>query len=326
MRLVSTLFKLFLLLVLLGANDARTSELLTDKVVARNAPIRVVTSFTILEDLVNELGGEFVNVVNLVGPDADAHTYHPKPSDAIALTQADLVVFNGLAFEGWMSRLIENSGYVNRQLIASRGVDIISHGDEPDPHAWQSFRNIRVYVRNITRALIAQRPQHADALKERQQQYLNALTALEEQLLSQVSDIPISNRVVVTSHDAFGYLGRDFQIRFLAPVGFSFEVDATAADVASVIDQIREQNVRALFVENIASPRLIQRIADDAGIAVGGPLYSDALSEAQGPASTYREMMRYNVESLVIALTPGRQPLATQGHDTSPQGGQVDAR
>ena len=277
---------------------------LANAVSANDPGIRVVTSFSILEDLVKELGGEYVSVVNLVGRNSDAHMYQPKPSDAVSIANADLVIFNGLGFEGWIVRLIENSGQKNKQLIASQGVDAIKNGDEIDPHAWQSFRNIRVYVQNITRTLITLRPQNANELALRQKQYLNTLNALEKRLIEQLAKIPPNRRIVVTSHDAFGYLGREFDIRFLAPLGLSIEVEASAEDVAAVIDQIREQNVKALFVENINSPRLLQRIAAETNIAIGGRLYSDALSEVDGPAGTYLNMMRHNIESLISAFNP----------------------
>ncbi len=307
MRYLVTLFY-FLLLTTLSASEAYPGNSLADTSAAgparEDAPLRVVTSFSILENLVDELGGKHVEVVNLVGPNADAHTYRPKPSDAAALADADLVVFNGLAFEGWMSRLLANSGYMSHKLIASHGVHVITHGDEPDPHAWQSFQNIRVYVHNISDKLIELLPKHAKTFDQQRRQYLRALSALEQDLLKQISAIAVPQRIVVTSHDAFAYLGRELQIQFLAPLGLSAEVDASAADVAAVIDQIREYQVQALFVENITNPRLVHRIGSEAGIAVGGRLYSDALSEAQGPAGTYLEMMRHNVETLVRALGP----------------------
>ena len=271
---------------------------------ADDARLRVVTSFSILQDLVKTLGGDRVSVVNLVGENSDAHTYQPKPSDAIAIASADLVVFNGLAFEGWMERLIENSGYKNQQLIASLGVDAITRGKESDPHAWQSFHNIRVYIHNITRTLVALRPRHAEELAQRQRRYLSALNALERRLIERIAGIPAQKRIVVTSHDAFGYLGREFDIQFLAPLGLSIEVEASAADVSAIIDQIRKRRVKALFVENINDPRLLQRIAAETGVAIGGRLYSDALSEAHGPAGTYLDMMRHNVESLISAFNP----------------------
>jgi len=275
---------------------------LANVVSASDSSIRVVTSFSILEDLVQELGGENVTVVNLVGRNADAHMYQTKPSDAVAIANAELVIFNGLEFEGWMVRLIENSDYQGKQLIASKGVDAIKNGEEIDPHAWQSFHNIRVYIQNITRTLIALRPQYAAQFTLRQKQYLNSLDNLEKRLLEKIATIPPSKRVVVTSHDAFGYLGREFDIQFLAPLGVSLDVEASAEDVAAVIDQIRKQNVKALFVENINNPRLLQRISAETNVAIGGRLHSDALSEADAPADTYLKMMQYNVESLITAF------------------------
>lgn len=269
---------------------------------ANDSSLRVVTSFSILEDLVKQLGGELVTVVNLVGRNSDAHMYQPKPSDGIAIANADVVIFNGLEFEGWITRLIKNSDYKGKQLIASKGVDAIKNGDEIDPHAWQSFRNIRVYIQNITRTLIALRPQHATEFNQRQKQYLNALNTLEKRLIEKIASIPPNKRIVVTSHDAFGYLGREFDIRFLAPLGLSLEVEASAQDVAAVIDQIRKQNVKALFIENINNPRLLQRIAAETNVAIGGRLYSDALSEVNGPADTYLNMMQHNVDSLITAF------------------------
>ena len=261
-------FKLIFLCLLFLVNIASANE----------SSIRVVTSFSILEDLVKELGGQYVNVVNLVDRNSDAHTYQPKPSDAVAIAKADLVIFNGLGFEGWIPRLIKNSGYKNKQIIASKGVDAIKNGKETDPHAWQSFHNIRLYVQNISQMLIQLRPQYSEVLTKRQQKYLDSLNDLEINLKEQLVKIPVSKRIVVTSHDAFGYLGREFKIQFLAPLGLSLEVEASAEDVATIIDQIREQNVKALFVENINNPRLLELISAETNVAIGGRLYSDALS------------------------------------------------
>ncbi len=292
MTLNKSLFNIALLCLVFFANT----------VTARLSSITVVTSFSILEDLVDELGGEHVNVLNLVGRNSDAHMYQPKPSDAVAIANAELVVFNGLEFEGWISRLIENAEYKNKQLVASTGVDAITFGEEVDPHAWQSFQNIRIYIENITQSLTILRPEHAKQFMQNKKRYLNSLNVLESGLLEQIEKIPHDNRVVVTSHDAFGYLGRELNIRFLAPVGLNIEIEASAEDVAAVIDNIRAQQVTAIFVENITNSRLLQRIADETDIKIGGSLYSDALSEVDGPASTYLNMMRHNIESLIIAF------------------------
>ena len=286
-------FKLIFLCLLFLVNVASANE----------SGIRVVTSFSILEDLVKELGGQYVNVVNLVDRNSDAHTYQPKPSDAVAISKADLVIFNGLGFEGWIPRLIKNSGYKNKQIIASKGVDAIRNGKETDPHAWQSFHNIRLYVQNISQMLIQLRPQYSEVLTKRQQKYLDSLNDLEISLKEQLVKIPVNKRIVVTSHDAFGYLGREFKIQFLAPLGLSLEVEASAEDVATIIDQIREQTVKALFVENINNPRLLELISAETNVAIGGRLYSDALSEVKGPAGTYLKMMRHNIESLITVLS-----------------------
>ena len=287
------IFKLIFLCLLFLVNIASANE----------SSIRVVTSFSILEDLVKELGGQYVNVVNLVDRNSDAHTYQPKPSDAVAIAKADLVIFNGLGFEGWIPRLIKNSGYKNKQIIASKGVDAIKNGKETDPHAWQSFHNIRLYVQNISQMLIQLRPQYSEVLTKRQQKYIDSLNDLEINLKEQLVKIPVSKRIVVTSHDAFGYLGREFKIQFLAPLGLRLEVEASAEDVATIIDQIREQNVKALFVENINNPRLLELISAETNVAIGGRLYSDALSEVKGPAGTYLKMMRHNIESLITVLS-----------------------
>jgi zinc/manganese transport system substrate-binding protein len=276
----------------------------SDATIRVDETIRVVTSFSILEDVVKELGGDYVNVVNLVSRNSDAHMYQPKPSDAVAIASADVVIFNGLEFEGWITRLIENSGYNGKQLIASNGVDAINNGEEIDPHAWQSFHNIRVYIRNISRTLVTLRPQYANKFTQRQKRYLDSLSALEQQLIERIANIPANKRIVVTSHDAFSYLGREFDIQFSAPLGLSLEDEASAEDVATIIDQIRGQNVRALFIENINNPRLLQRIAAETNVAIGGRLYSDALSDIDGPADTYLNMMRHNVESLINAFKP----------------------
>ncbi|MBO6655429.1 MAG: zinc ABC transporter substrate-binding protein [Pseudomonadales bacterium] len=264
--------------------------------------LKVVTSFSILADLLQQIGGDHVSIVNLVESNSDAHMYRPLPSDAVAIRNADLVVFNGLGFEGWILRLLENDQVAGMRLVASNGVDAIRQDGETDPHAWQSFRNIRIYVNNIGDALVMLLPEHADDLMARREAYLQQVRTLEDQLLAKLSEVPTNDRVVVTSHDAFGYLGRELDIEFLAPLGLSLDSEASAEDVAELIDQIRARNVTALFVENINNPRLLNSIAEETGVAIGGSLYSDALSESAGPAATYLDMMRFNIESLIKAL------------------------
>mgnify|MGYP003323414609 FL=1 len=223
-------------------------------------------------------------------------------SDSVAVANADLIIFNGFGFEGWIARLIEDARKEDRQLIASAGARILTHNQETDPHAWQSFSNIRIYVQNISDKLIAIIPQHRNNLEVKKYNYLKKLDKLEEETQQQLAEIPIEKRIVITSHDAFEYLGRELDIEFLAPVGLSLDAEASALDVACVIDLIRHRNIAALFVENITNPRLLERISAETDVAIGGRLYSDALSATDGPASTYLKMMKHNIESLLYAF------------------------
>ena len=269
---------------------------------AKDGQFKIVTSFTILEDLVLELGGDRVSVTNLVPRNSDAHIYSPKPSDAVAISNADLIIFNGLGFEGWIFRLIKDSDKEKNYLISSDGINSLNRFNEIDPHAWQSFKNIRIYIDNISGELINLMPEHEKYFALRRNNYLKKLFELEMNLSNQLSNIPIKKRIVITSHDAFGYLGREFNIEFLAPLGLSLDAEASAEDVAKIINQIKEKKVTALFMENINNPKLLKAISKESGVPVGGKLYSDALSEIGGPAGTYIDMMRHNVKSLIEAF------------------------
>ena len=262
----------------------------------------VVTSFSILQDLVERLGQQHVQVVNLVPRNNDAHTYQPRPSDVIAVNNADLVIYNGLGFEGWIKRLFEQPDSHATQVIASKGVTPLQHDTQVDPHAWQSFSNIRIYVDNISRALTNARPKYNDDFERYRLNYLQQLDILEKQLHQSLKSIPKQQRLVVTSHDAFAYLGREFDIQFIAPLGLSLDEEASAQDVAKVIEQIRQRKISAIFIENITSPRLLQQITTETNATIGGRLFSDALSEVNGPADGYLKMMHHNIQSLIDAF------------------------
>ncbi len=290
------------------------------------APVKVVTSFSVLEDLVKQVGGEQVELTNLVGANGDAHVYHPAPADAQAVTHADLLVINGLGFEGWMERLVEAAEFKGVLLVATDGIDVIHlehdeaehdeeehhheaseeqhahHHGEYDPHAWHSVTNVQVYVSNILEALSKLAPENKAYYEENASRYLARLKQLEVHLKEQMAQVPVDKRHVITSHDAFNYLAKEYGFLFTAPQGMSTESEASAADVVSIIKQIREQDIQAVFVENISNPRLIEQIARETGLRVGGQLYSDALSSSDQPAATYVDMMQYNISTLVSAL------------------------
>ncbi|MHA6638207.1 metal ABC transporter substrate-binding protein [Stutzerimonas frequens] len=269
--------------------------------------ISVVTSFSILADMTREVGGEHIELTNLVGPDADAHLYEPSPDDAQALLRADLIIANGLGFEPWLERLMASSEPAGKRIDASAGVVPLMLEEEgeavPDPHAWQSLTNAEIYVRNIAKALVALDPAHRNDYERRRDAYLSRLHALLKKADTRIGSLPASQRKVVTSHDAFGYLGQAWQLQFIAPQGLSTHDEPSAADVAALIRQLRKEGVGAVFVENIRDPRLIEQIAEEAGATVGGTLYSDALASA-GPASTYLGMFEHNLDTLMQALQP----------------------
>lgn len=300
-------------------------------------PIKVVTSFSILADMTREIGGEAVEVQPLVGPDGDAHVFQPSPAHTRKLADADLVVMNGLGFEGWMPRLVEASGYAGKTVVASTGVVELKskehdehehehghahdhdhdHGHEDaasheghdhgpiDPHAWQDLSNGVVYARNIADGLAEADPANAEGYRQRAAAYVAEMQALDAEVKAELATIPQDRRKVVTSHDAFGYFARAYGVEFIAPEGVSTESEASAADVAAIISQIRAEGITGVFVESITNSRLIEQIARETDAHVGGTLYSDALSDASGPAPTYLDMFRNNTRKILDALKLG---------------------
>jgi len=278
--------------------------------------LRVVATFTVLGDMVKNVGGEHVALTTLVGPDGDAHVYEPTPADARALARADLVLVNGLGFEGWIDRLVKASGYKGPVVVASEGIALLRaeedhghgdhghghHGDEFDPHAWQDLVNGRLYVLNIARALAAADTAHADDYRRRAEAYDRELVTLDRDIRSRLDAVPAERRKVITSHDAFRYFGRAYGIGFHAPVGLSTEDEPSAGEVAALIRQMRDEGIRTLFVDNITDARLVQQLAREAEAVIGGTLYSDSLSGATGPASTYLDMFRHNASEIVKAF------------------------
>ncbi|WP_305971805.1 MULTISPECIES: metal ABC transporter substrate-binding protein [unclassified Mameliella] len=302
-------------------------------------PARVVATFSILGDMVERIGGEFVDVTTLVGPDGDAHVYQPTPAAARSVSEAQVLVVNGLEFEGWLDRLVDASDFDGTRVVATTGIEPIAfeddhyddhdhhddhddHGDEHaedahhddhddhddhhhgafDPHAWQSLRNAVIYVDNITAALAQADPENAATFYQNRAAYVAEIEALDAEIRAIVAELPADRRTVVTSHDAFQYFGRDYGLTFLAPQGLSTESEASAQDVAHLIEEMRDQGISAVFIENIADSRLLQQIANETGATIGGTLYPGALSGPAGPAPTYLDMMRHNAKTLAQAL------------------------
>jgi zinc/manganese transport system substrate-binding protein len=270
--------------------------------VAAEPPLRLVASFSILADIARNVGGDRVAVTSIVGPDADAHVYDPRPSDVAALAGADVLLTNGLGFEGWMDRLVGSSGFRGRWIVASADIEPLPADGHEDPHAWQDPRNVVRYVNRISAALAATRPADAASFAVNAERYRRELLALDAQIRKAVDALPPERRRFVTSHDAFGYFARRYGFTILAPQGWSTDDEASARDVAALIRQLKAGSVRAVFIENMTDPRLIERIAAEGGATVGGRLYSDALAQPGEPAGTYLGMMKHNLATLLAAL------------------------
>jgi len=274
-------------------------------------PLPVVATTSVLQDLVRNVGGEKVVVKTLVGPDGDAHTYEPTPSDAKAISTARLVVINGLGLEGWLTRLMGSAKFSGTRVTATEGITPLTmqeaEGGKPktiiDPHAWQSLTNGRIYVANIAKGLAAADPANASFYQDNATRYSAALAALEAKIRTELADVPEAKRRVITTHDAFQYYGKAYGVTFIAPIGLSTEEgEPSAGDVAKLERQIKREKLRALFLENISNSKLIEQLAHDTGAIVGPPLFSDALSKPDEPAPTYLQMFEYNTATLKAGM------------------------
>lgn len=315
---------------------------------ASAAELKVVASFSIIADFAKNVGGDRVEITTLVGPDGDAHVYEPRPADAVAVSKADVVLVNGLEFEGFLKRLIETSGTKAPVVELTKGVEPLRLSDEPaghahpeaeeeeahnhkaeeaghkhetadahdhdhghgghhhhgeyDPHAWQSIKNAQIYVKNIAGAFCKADKPGCATYTANSDAYVAKLATLNEKVKTEIAAIPPEKRVIITSHDAFGYFEHAYGLNFLAPEGISTESEASAADVAKLVDQVKHDKASAIFVENITDKRLIDQIASETGLKIGGTLYSDALSTADGPAATYIDMVNHNIETITAAV------------------------
>ncbi|RWR00696.1 metal ABC transporter substrate-binding protein [[Pantoea] beijingensis] len=268
--------------------------------------VETVASFTVLADIVKQVGGEHVKVKSLVEANGDPHSFEPTPQDSLALSRADVVFVSGLGLEGWMDRLVTASGYKGKVVIASDGIETRKMEEDgqtiTDPHAWNSVHNGVTYATNVMDALIATDPDDADYFRQHGMAYIRQLNQLDSWAMQTFNAIAQQKRKVLTSHDAFGYFGQRYGLTFLAPVGFSTESEASASDVAGLIKQLKEEHISRYFIENQTDPRLVKQIALATGAQPGGELYPEALSTEDGPAATYTAAFKHNVETISASM------------------------
>jgi zinc/manganese transport system substrate-binding protein len=274
----------------------------------RSSPLQVVASFSILADLAREIAGPAAQVASLAGPNADPHAWQPAPSDLQRVARADLLLVNGLGFEGWLDRLLANARPRGRVVVSTERVEVRHVGPHPDPHAWQSPAQARHYVDAIEVALLAALalrgadPATMAGVRARAVDLRARLDGLDREIRRAVDAVPPEARRAVTAHGAFGYFGRDYGITFIALHGAVPDAEASAGQLARLIRQVRAQRATALFAESTSDPRLMTQVAAEAGIAIGGTLYADALTPPGGEADTALKLLTHNARTITAAL------------------------
>lgn len=289
-----------LLFVVFGLNGLAFGQATEDETL----PL-VVTSASIFADMTEMIAGGHVRIQSVVPIGGDPHIYEPTPADVRLVSQANLVLINGLTFEGWMNELIENSGTSAKTITITEGIGTISseeYANSSDPHAWMTAKNGLTYVRNIRDALIELDPFNRSVYEFNSGVYLQQLEDLDVEIFQQIASIPEKDRILITSHDAFRYYGRHYGIQVEAALGTSTDAEVQTDDVNRLTNIIRDSGVPAIFVESTINPKLIRQIAIDNDVIIGGYLYADSLGEPDTEAGTYEGMLRYNTNTIVEAL------------------------
>lgn len=280
---------------------------LTAPVAASAKTIDVVASFSVLADVVKNVGGEHVNVKSLVPPNGDPHVFEPSPDDAKAVKAAAVTFISGDGLENWFERVAKAAGSTEKPVVVSAGIKTHSLEEDgkkvTDPHVWNSVPNVLIWVASIEKALAKADPEDAAAFKANAERYTKELKELDASIRTKISAVPKDKRKVLTSHDALGYYGSEYGVTFLSPLGVSTETEASAADVAKLIDQIKKEHIKVYFIESSNDPRLVEQIAKATGAQPGGELYPESLSAADGPVPTYVKLMQYNTDKIFSAIS-----------------------
>jgi zinc/manganese transport system substrate-binding protein len=267
---------------------------------------QVVATFSILADMASVVAGDSAVVSTLVRADGDAHVWEPRPDDLRRVQRARVLIENGLGLEGWMRRLPEAAGFKGLLVTAARAVTprkMIEDGHSIiDPHAWQNPQNGILYVRAIADGLAQEFADAAPAIRSRADAYIAEIAETDRWIVQTLAPIPPAKRQILTSHDAFGYYGARYGIRISGVQGISTESEPSAHDIATLVAQIKRDNIRAVFVENMTDPRLAAAVAREAGAVLGPTVYSDALSAKGGPADSYLRMLRHNTTAFATAM------------------------
>jgi len=273
-------------------------------------PFKVVTTFTVIQDIAQNVAGDKATVVSITKPGAEIHNYQPTPGDIVKAQEADLVLWNGFHLERWFEKFFQNvedvPSVVLTDGIEPMGIHEGPYTGKPNPHAWMSPSNALIYVENIRKALVKYDPKNAETYNRSAAAYAAKIKALDEPLRERLSAIPEERRWLVSSEGAFSYLARDYKMReaYLWPI--NADEQGTPQQVRKVIDLVREKKIPVVFSESTISDRAAKQVAKETGARYGGVLYVDSLSTADGPVPTYLDLLKVTVETIAKGFEDGR--------------------
>ena len=267
------------------------------------AKFKVVTTFTVIQDIAQNVAGDAATVESITKPGAEIHEYEPTPKDIVKAQSADLILWNGLNLERWFERFFQNIKD-KPAVVVTEGITPLSiyegpYKDAPNPHAWMSPSNALIYVENIKNALVKYDPQNADTYQKNAAAYAEKIKQLDKPLREKLSQIPADQRWLVTSEGAFSYLAKDYDLKegYLWPI--NAEQQGTPQQVRKLIDLVKKNHIPVVFSESTVSAKPAQQVAKESGAKYGGVLYVDSLPAADGPVPTYIDLLNVTVSTIV---------------------------
>jgi ABC-type Zn uptake system ZnuABC Zn-binding protein ZnuA len=281
---------------------------------------KIVATASIMQDIVQNIAGSDIQVESIVPIGGDPHIYDPTPSDAALISQSKVIFINGLTFEGWLGKLIDNSGTSAEIVLMTKDIqpiESLKYKNSADPHAWMDVINAVKYAENAKDGLIRIYPEQKTEFEQNFKIYRDSLMELHEWVHNQIQRIPESHRYLVTSHDAFQYYGRQYGIELVALLGTTTDAEIQTSDVLRVNKIIKEKELPAIFIESTINPKLMKQLAQDNNVQIGGELFADSLSDKDGPASSYIKMIKHNTNTIVQALRSKNISDAKQTNDNS---------